>query len=81
MTLNVGTNKSLKFIDVCKIIKNEIFNLNNKKIKIISTKWPNNNNLINKRKYVLNCSKFKKLTHWKEKVKINNGIKSTLKSF
>ena len=81
MALNVGSSKTLKFIDVCKIIQKEIFNIKNKKIRIHPTKWPRINNLINKRKYVLNCNKFKKLTHWKDKIKIKNGIKSTVKSF
>ena len=81
MTLNVGSSKTLKFINVCKIIKNEIFNFKKKNIKIHSVKWPKKNNLINKRLYVLNCSKFKKLTSWKDKIKIENGIKSTLRSF
>ena len=79
MVLNIGSSKTLKFIDVCKIIKNEIFKFNNKKIKILSSKWPKNNNLINKRKYVLNCNKFKKLTRWNEKIKIKDGIRSTIK--
>tara|TARA_Y100001970_G_scaffold259135_1_gene339765 strand:- start:342 stop:1304 length:963 start_codon:yes stop_codon:yes gene_type:complete len=79
MSLNVGSTKSIKFIDVCKIIKNEINNFENKKIKLISVKWPKNNYLINKRKYVLNCNKFKKLTRWNEKIKIKDGIRSTIK--
>ena len=81
MVLNIGSSKTLKFIDVCKIIKNEIFKFNNKKIKILSSKWPKNNNLINKRKYVLNCNKFRKLTNWNDKIKIKNGIKSSVRSF
>ena len=81
MVLNIGSSKTLKFIDVCKIIKNEIFKFNNKKIKILSSKWPKNNNLINKRKYVLNCNKFRKLTNWNDKIKIKNGIKSSIRSF
>ena len=81
MVLNIGSSKTLKFIDVCKMIKNEVFKFNNKKIKILSSKWPKNINLINKRKYVLNCNKFRKLTHWKEKIKIKNGIKSCIRSF
>ena len=81
MSLNVGSTKSIKFIDVCKIIKNEINNFENKKIKLISVKWPKNNDLINKRKYVLNCNKFKKLTRWNEKIKIKDGIRSTIKLF
>ena len=81
MSLNVGSTKSIKFIDVCKIIKNEINNFKNKKIKLISVKWPKNNDLINKRKYVLNCNKFKKLTRWNEKIKIKDGVRSTIKLF
>ena len=81
MSLNIGSTKSVKFIDVCKIIQNEINNIKNKKIKLISVKWPKNNNLINKRKYVLNCNKFKKLTRWNEKIKIEDGVRSTIKLF
>jgi nucleoside-diphosphate-sugar epimerase len=81
MVLNVGSSKTFKFIDVCKIIRNEIFNLKNKKIKILYPNWPINIDLINKRKYVLNCNKFKKITHWKEKIKIVSGIRSTVNSF
>ena len=81
MTLNIGSSKTLKFIDVCKIIQNEIFNFKNKKIKILSAKWPEKNKLINKRKYVLSSNKFKKLTLWEDKIKIINGIKSTVISF
>jgi len=81
MTLNIGSSETLKFIDVCKIIQNEIFNFKNKKIKILSSKWPKKNKLINKRKYVLSSNKFKKLTHWEDKIKIINGIKSTVVSF
>jgi len=80
MVLNIGSTKTFKFIDVCKIIKNEIFKFNKKKIKILFSKWPKNNNLINKRKYVLNCNKFKKLTHWEDKMKIKDGIKSSVRS-
>ena len=81
MALNIGASETLKFINISKIIQSEIFNFKNKKIKIISTKWPKKNNLIDKRKYVLNCNKFKRLTGWKEKIKINTGIKSTIKHF
>ena len=81
MTLNIGSNKSLKFIQVCKIIKSEILKLKNKSIKILSVKWPKRHNLIDKRDYVLNSKKFGKLTKWKQKININNGIRDTINFF
>ena len=81
MTLNIGSNKSLKFIQVCKIIKSGILKLKNKSIKILSVKWPKRHNLIDKRNYVLNSKKFRKLTKWKQKININNGIRDTINFF
>jgi len=81
MALNIGTNKLLKFFNVCKMLQRQILQLKGKKIKIFFIKWPKNCSLIDKRKYILNCNKFKKLTKWKEEIPINKGLMSTIKFF
>ena len=81
LTLNVGSNKLLKIKDACKIIQSELLKFKNKKVKIINTRWPKNHNLIDKRNYILNSNKFRKLTKWKDKIAINKGIGDTIKLF
>jgi len=81
LTLNIGSNKLLKIKDVCNVIKKEILKSKNKKIQILKTKWPKNHNPIDKRNYILDSSKFRKLTKWKHKIEITNGIKQTINSF
>ena len=68
-------------MNVCKLLQRQIFKLKNKKIKIIFTKWPKNYKLIEKRKYILNSNKFKKITKWKEKITIDKGIETTINFF
>ena len=81
LALNVGSNKSLKLKDVCKIIQKELLISKNKSVKIINTAWPKNHNLTDKRSYMLNSKKFNKLTKWKQKIGINKGIKNTINFF
>ena len=81
LVLNVGSNKPLKMKDACKIIQNQILRIKNKKIKLINSNWPKNHNPIDKRSYILNSSRFRKLTKWKQKIKINEGIRQTISAF
>lgn len=81
MALNIGTVKTYNFLNVCRILQRQIFKFKKKKIKIIFAKWPKKYKLIEKRKYVLNSQKFKKLTKWKESITIDEGIESTINFF
>jgi len=81
MALNIGTSKLLKFFNVCKMIQGYVLKLRGKKVKIFFIKWPKKYRLIDKRKYILDCNKFKKLTKWNEEIPINKGLMSTIKFF
>ena len=74
---NIGSNKNVNNIQICKTLLNvakSLININtNVKIKFIKDR-PGHD-----LRYALNSNKIKKKLNWKPKIKFINGIKKTLK--
>jgi nucleoside-diphosphate-sugar epimerase len=73
---NIGSGKGNSVEEVYKLIARAVEDLAKKKISITYSEWPAESQIIDRRNFVADISKFKDATSWTPRVSIYDGVEN-----